>query len=488
MNALKRIDPLLLGILGLAFALRVQGIDDDGFWLDEVTSLRDAEQTVGALFHGKGAPSHPPLYYVLLKGWVSLFGTSETAVRFLSAVFGTAAVGATFALFRALHGRATGLAASLLVALSFHHIVFSQEARMYALFGFLALASAHALWRALAEGGRRRWILCVVWTVLMVYSHHLACVVLFGETVAAVLAATIGRVRKGALRGFALAAVAVAAAATPSIAVYMYGGIGKGAHHGYRLWQPHVSWQGLVDLAVVWTPGGPLLAKGSFLYGPSEPRVPWLPWMLVALALPAVFLALAWVRSPARKAPVLFHLGTLYAALGAYLVLTSIKPIWHVRYAVVLLPFYLGGLATLLAALRAWWARLAVVAVAVALSIPGLVAEKRRLGRTPWREMTAYVAGQESTAVFMIGGRTVARPFRWYYARPFELVATREALVAGVLKAAERGGTVIVVYCNAHGPPDPHHLGAWQLKQTLDVRGGRSFGPLRVYLFVKRPP
>jgi hypothetical protein len=47
---------------------------------------------------------------------------------------------------------------------------------------------------------------------------------------------------------------------------------------------------------------------------------------------------------------------------------------------------------------------------------------------------------------------------------------------------------VIVVYCNAHAPPDPHHLGAWQLKQTLHVRGGRSFGPLRAYLFVKRPP
>ena len=74
-------------------------------------------------------------------------------------------MGATFALFRALHGRAAGLAASLLLALSFHHIVFSQEARNYALFGFLAVASAHALWRALAEGGRRRWAIYIACAV-----------------------------------------------------------------------------------------------------------------------------------------------------------------------------------------------------------------------------------------------------------------------------------------------------------------------------------
>ncbi len=152
----RKVDPLLLGVLAVAFGLRLQGIADDGFWLDEVTSLHDADRSIAAILLGKGKPGHPPLYYLLLKGWVALFGTSETAVRLLSALCGTAAVGATCALFRMLHGRAAGLAASLLLALSFHHIVFSQEARNYALFGFLAVASAHAFWRALAEGGRRR--------------------------------------------------------------------------------------------------------------------------------------------------------------------------------------------------------------------------------------------------------------------------------------------------------------------------------------------
>jgi uncharacterized membrane protein len=202
----RRIDPPLLGILALAFALRVHGLDDDGYWLDEFASLRDAAEPLSRILGGRSGSSHPPLYYLLLKGWVGLFGTSETAVRMLSAILGTATVGATFALFRALHGRAAGLASALLLSLSFHHVVFSQEARMYALFGLLAVVSAHALWRALEEGGRRRWALCVASAVLLVYTHHLACAVLCGETVGALVAAATGRMRKGALRGFAVAA------------------------------------------------------------------------------------------------------------------------------------------------------------------------------------------------------------------------------------------------------------------------------------------
>ncbi|MFI5403619.1 MAG: glycosyltransferase family 39 protein, partial [Planctomycetota bacterium] len=276
-------DPLLLGVLLLAFVLRVQGINDEGYWLDEVTSLHDAAKPVGAILHGKGQPGHPPLYYLLLKGWIALFGTSETAVRILSAVFGTAAVGATCALFRALHGRAVGLAASLLLALSFHHVVFSQEARNYALFGFLAVLSAHALWRALAEGGRRRWAIYVACALLMVYTHHQAYVVLFGAATGAILAALFGRMRKGALRGLALADLVVVLAAAPSVVLYLVG-VG-GTARGYYYWQDHVRWRDLVDAAVTWTPGSPLFAPGSSFYGPGAPEVAQQPWLPLALLL-----------------------------------------------------------------------------------------------------------------------------------------------------------------------------------------------------------
>ncbi len=38
--------------------------------------------------------------------------------------------------------------------------------------------------------------------------------------------------------------------------------------------------------------------------------------------------------------------------LGAFVVIALLKPIWHVRYVFVFLPFHLGGLGGLLAAPR----------------------------------------------------------------------------------------------------------------------------------------
>jgi 4-amino-4-deoxy-L-arabinose transferase-like glycosyltransferase len=473
-------------VLLLAFVLRVQGINDDGYWLDEVTSLHDSMKPLGAILHGKGQPGHPPLYYLLLKGWIALFGTSETAVRMLSAVFGTAAVGVTFALFRALHGRAAGLAASLLLALSFHHVVFSQEARNYALFGFLAVLSAHALWRALAEGGRRRWAIYVACALLMVYTHHQGYVVLFGAAVGAILAALLGRMPRGALRGLALADLVVVLAAAPSIVLYLIG-VG-GTARGYYYWQDHVAWRDLVDTGVTWTPGSPLFAPGSSSYGPGALEVPRQPWLALTLLLPAACLALAWwrARPSPRPPPILFHFGVLYAGVGAFVVIALLKPIWHARYVLVYLPFHLGALAVLLAALRRPRARLVALGVLVALSIPGLVEEKRVPGRTPWRETAAFLSDHEGHAVILLGPRYLTRPLRWYYKRPFGIVPDAPTLVRAVRQLTDAHVLVFVVYCEEHAPPDPHHLAAQELARTLETRGRADFGPLQVYEFARK--
>jgi uncharacterized membrane protein len=486
-----RIDPLALPILALAFALRVQGINDDSYWLDEMTSLRDAGRPLGRILAGDGGPSHPPLYYLLLKGWIALFGSSETAVRMLSAILGTATVGATCALFRALHGRAVGLASALLLAVSFHHIVFSQEARMYALFGLLAVLSALTLWQALEKGGPARWARCVACAVLMAYTHHLACAVLLGETVAVLLAAASGRLRKGALKGFAIAAPAVLLACVPSAVLYVFTGMKQGTPElTYRFWQPYWTVKDMGDLAALWAPGAPLVATGP-LYGPNPPRVPWTPWMLALLALPALFLALAAARGGARARdpsprppPLLFHGATLYAGVAAFVLIAVVKPIWHVRYVFVLLPFYLGGLAVLLAALRTTRARVATLAVLVALAMPGLVQEKRRTGRTPWRQTAAFLREMGNEPVYLLSSGSARVALGWYYKGPIRHFGSREPFVAAVLSAVEHG-PVLTVNCTAHGPPDPGNHAAGQLAEKLGVRMMR-FGPLRIYEFAKR--
>ncbi len=55
------------------------------------TSLKDAAPWWKIIPEMK-AESHPPLYYVLLRGWRETFGSSETAVRMLSTLFSLLAI------------------------------------------------------------------------------------------------------------------------------------------------------------------------------------------------------------------------------------------------------------------------------------------------------------------------------------------------------------------------------------------------------------
>jgi len=55
------------------------------------------------------ADVHPPFYYVLLHYWITVFGTSESAVRLLSALFGVLAIPMIYLVSRQLFDKEAGL-------------------------------------------------------------------------------------------------------------------------------------------------------------------------------------------------------------------------------------------------------------------------------------------------------------------------------------------------------------------------------------------
>ena len=134
---------LALIVLVLAAGLRFHLLGAQSLWNDEGNSLRLAQRGVEDLIDAAGRDIHPPGYYVLLRAWIAGAGTSEFALRALSALEGLIAVALATALGRALFGRSAGIAAGLLVALSPLAVYYSQETRMYAQ---LALLSAASMW------------------------------------------------------------------------------------------------------------------------------------------------------------------------------------------------------------------------------------------------------------------------------------------------------------------------------------------------------
>lgn len=183
-----RIIPMaaLLGLVLLAFALRVYRLDRQSMWGDEVWSLFHASQRsisdVLRSAHDDGVV--PPAYYLILHFWTLAAGQSELAIRYASAFFGALTVPVLFALGCRLGGVGTGIVAALLQALSPFHVYYSQEARMYALMIFFTVLSSYFFWRLFAEKESRPWQVWagyVIASALAVNSHYFAWYVILAH-------------------------------------------------------------------------------------------------------------------------------------------------------------------------------------------------------------------------------------------------------------------------------------------------------------------
>ena len=87
----------------------------------------------------------PPGYPIMMHYWISIWGDSEFSVRLPSLIFGVASIVMLFLIGANLFEIYTGLLAAFFMSTGMLQILFSQEARLYSLFGFLTLFSTYAL-------------------------------------------------------------------------------------------------------------------------------------------------------------------------------------------------------------------------------------------------------------------------------------------------------------------------------------------------------
>ncbi len=187
-------------MLVLGAALRAVNIGLESLWLDEVISLMLANGHAPAYQAGVTTAAafasgwldwqpvsfsmlttavrqdiHPPLYFAVLHLWAGLFGTTEAALRSLSAVGSLGLVGLVYGIARRLAGREVALAAAFVAAVSPAQIYFAQEARMYSLAMVWAALSSLSLWQLL-DGGRRArlWAAAYAVTLAAGLSTHYA--------------------------------------------------------------------------------------------------------------------------------------------------------------------------------------------------------------------------------------------------------------------------------------------------------------------------
>jgi len=167
-----RISVLMLTLLAAAAALlRFLFLVRKPFWFDECFSAEVSRLSwydFSRLMWWREA--NMSLYYLLLRGWLH-FGFSPFFIRSLSVVVSLATLPAVFWLSRKLFDRRVALIAVALITFNAYHIRYAQEARSYSLLVLLATLSSGLFVAALQHPSRRNRWGYVLASVLAVYAH-----------------------------------------------------------------------------------------------------------------------------------------------------------------------------------------------------------------------------------------------------------------------------------------------------------------------------
>lgn len=162
---------LVAALMLVSLLLRSRGLGG-AFWIDEGLSVGISSFPFADIPSVLRLDGSPPLYYLMLHGWMALFGNSEAATHVLSMIFALAAIPVGLWAGWSLFGPRAGWFVAGLLALNPFLTTYSHETRMYSLMVLLALVASTALVHAFVLDRRRYAVLFGVVLTLMLYTHN----------------------------------------------------------------------------------------------------------------------------------------------------------------------------------------------------------------------------------------------------------------------------------------------------------------------------
>ncbi len=229
---------VLLGmILILGAVLRFSDLGAESYWMDEVATTIEAQQSISQLL-AMGRLDQPPAYYLPIHFWIETFGTSEVSLRSFSALVGTLSIVLIYFVGQMLFGEKVALLGAFLMAISDFQISFAQEARNYILFEFATLLSF--LFFILFLDGKRKihLIFYFVFSVFMVYTNAFGICLLAAQDLFLVLQFKRYRAVMGI---WIIAQVLILLAISPYFSTIIFGNGGMEGAVALNLSGPHPS-------------------------------------------------------------------------------------------------------------------------------------------------------------------------------------------------------------------------------------------------------
>lgn len=353
-------------------ALRLHGLVTESAWLDEAFAIGIARGGLGEVFYETRLDVHPPLYYILLSGWTTVTDGSVWSARLLSVIFSVGILVATHVVGTRLAGRAAGLTAAALLAVSVFHIEFAQEARMYAQLTLLATLSTLGFIRIFESSALRWFVFYTVATSLMAYTHVYAAFII-GAQVLTVLVDVAWR------RAAALDVLGRFVAAQSLVFV------------AFLPWLPVFTWQVSLVQASFWIAAPPAtgLIDAFRTYTGSDDLL----HLLLPLAAWGIYRLVRQSRTPALPRPALMFLVPWLAGPMVFPFLLSLvsSPIFLPKYTIAAsVPFaILAGAG--IAGLPSRLVRAAVLTLCVGVSLRTLPTFYDVKTKDGWAEATPIV-------------------------------------------------------------------------------------------------
>ncbi len=323
-------------------------LDFSDLWSDEIYTLTMINGPLWELPAKLQNDLHPPLYYLLLKGFTAVAGESAYSLRLFSVIALLLTIVTGYCVGKRLFGRRGALCLCLMMMATPMPVIFSHQARMYTWAAFAVTGLFLYALLYLQTGNRRHLLYLLLFTLMAMYMHYYSLAAAF---IANVMVFGLMVNKKDHIYAMGVAAV---------------------------LYLPWLWWVGVQVQKVqqaFWAPEVSMATLLSCFGAPfSDPyATTWQAYALMAFCWSLAGFALYRSASPALQA----HQRAVRMAVGLFagtlLWVTAIslvsQPILFSRYAmaIALLPAF--PLALLLAGLQKRWVARSLAALILALGV-----------------------------------------------------------------------------------------------------------------------
>ncbi len=176
---LNNVKFLFILITIISFFLRLININSEQLWHDEAISIYIAALINDDFWQVIINDIHPPIYYIILKGWTNLLGDSVFSGRLLSVVFSVLTQPILYFIGKSLKNEKFGIILCLFHSISPFSIYFANEIRSYSLLSLIFTISLFFSIKCLKNPNDFKFYCYLgISGIFLIYTHYMGVIYL----------------------------------------------------------------------------------------------------------------------------------------------------------------------------------------------------------------------------------------------------------------------------------------------------------------------